>query len=368
MLFDLAPKRRKEDLYDFEGELKAVSDAFRRGRIIMLLAMRRMGKTSLLHTFINEYKVPAVFLDARSIALSGYVNFRSFAIGLGEALNDFMAKSRRAPRLIELLRNVRGVEVGVGVAKVALKWGRKERVDLASLMGRLDEFAGEGGVKVLVAIDEAQELRPIKRVVLNLLAFSYDNLRNVVFALTGSEVGLLYDLLSVHDPDSPLYGRYIHEVKLRRLTEEEALDFLRRGFEEVDVNVSESTLQKAVEALDGVIGWLTFFGWSYYSGNTDLENVMEAAAKQELKELERFLVKSSAEKRYKAILKAIAEKPLRWSAVKRLLEAEEGVEVDDKNFNELLQRLVKLGFVEETANGYGIADPILRYAVGKLLK
>ncbi|MGC8614142.1 MAG: AAA family ATPase, partial [Conexivisphaera sp.] len=58
LLFDLMPKRRREDLYDFEEEMRALMDACAGGRLVVITALRRMGKTSLLLTSLNEGKLP----------------------------------------------------------------------------------------------------------------------------------------------------------------------------------------------------------------------------------------------------------------------------------------------------------------------
>ncbi len=84
--------------------------------------------------------------------------------------------------------------------------------------------------------------------------------------VSGSQVGVLRDFLGVDDPHGALYGRFLHEVRLRRLSREEA-----------------------VERFDGIIGWLTYFGWSYSRGMGGVESILDMAARQEAEELRRFL-------------------------------------------------------------------------------
>lgn len=124
-------------------------------------------------------------------------------------------------------------------------------------------------------------------------------------------------------------------------------------------------IEDAVERLDGVIGWLTFFGWSYVNGVRDLESVVDIASRQEAEELRRFLNKTRSEKRFKTILKLVSQKPMRWSELKKALEFSEGVEIDDHNFNTLLQRLVKAGLIEKRGEHYVVPDPVLSVAIQK---
>ncbi|WP_229709776.1 AAA family ATPase [Vulcanisaeta souniana] len=163
-----------------------------------------------------------------------------------------------------------------------------------------------------------------------LLAYIYDNLDNIVSMLTNSQVGMVYDTLRLNDPKSPLYGRAIMEIKLRRLMDEEYMDFLRSGFRQYGIYVEDYVLRTAVNRLDGIIGWLTLFGWNYVHGNKDLNSIIDTAARD--RKLRVILMKSRAEGRYRVMLRTIAEGPRRWSEIKRAVEAEEGVTVDSHNF------------------------------------
>ncbi|BBE42805.1 hypothetical protein NAS2_1418 [Conexivisphaera calida] len=367
MLFDLMPKRRRKDLYDFEDEMRALMDAYAGGRLVVITALRRMGKTSLLLTSLNEGKLPYVFLDARRVV--GTPGVRGLAEELERGVNEFVAsRSPVSVRFLELLRGVRGVDVDLARPSVSVHWGRKDRVDVATALERLDEAARGAGTRIVVALDEAQELRAAAPWLPRLLAYAYDHLEGIVLAISGSQVGVLRDFLGIDDPHGALYGRFLHEVRLRRLSREEALDFLRRGFSEVEVTPSEGVLQEAVEHFDGIIGWLAYFGWSYSRGMGDVGSILDMAARQEAEELRGFLSRSLAARRYRAILRAATRGPASWSSLKGAVEAEDGVEMDPHNFNELLQRLVKMGFLEREGNGlYVFADRVLATAAAKYL-
>jgi DNA-binding HxlR family transcriptional regulator len=97
----------------------------------------------------------------------------------------------------------------------------------------------------------------------------------------------------------------------------------------------------------------------------DLEEILDEAAMQEAEEIRRFLAKSRSERRYRAILKIVAEGKTRWSEIKRSLEFLEGIGIDDKNFNELLTRLIKAGFIEKIDEMYKVPDIITARAILK---
>ena len=58
---------------------------------------------------------------------------------------------------------------------------------------------------------------------------------------------------------------------------------------------------RAVKALNGTVGWLVYFGWSYVHRVRGLEEVLDIAARQEAEEV---LGKTRSERRYRGILKA----------------------------------------------------------------
>ena len=79
--------------------------------------------------------------------------------------------------------------------------------------------------------------------------------------MTGSEVGLLFDFLKFNAPNAPLFGRYHHDIVLGRFSPELSAEFLRRGFDEGEVKVSEREIKGAIEELDGIVGWLALYGY-----------------------------------------------------------------------------------------------------------
>ena len=218
----------------------------------------------------------------------------------------------------------------------------------------------------MLAIDEAQELRALPQFrVSYLLAHVYDYMENIVVCLTGSQVGLIYDFLRLDDPKSPLYGRPIFEVKLGTLNKEESIDFLNKGFKQAVVKIDETRIEECAEKLGGIIGWLTYYGWYASHKRPSLEKALDNASKLVMKEIHAFISTSRSPRRYKVILEILAMMPLSWSKIKRGLETSEGVEIDGSSFTDLINAMVKMGFVEKQNGLYRIADPVLQYALLK---
>ncbi|MGB9729695.1 MAG: AAA family ATPase [Thermoprotei archaeon] len=367
MLFSLTPKSRKDEHFNFEEELEGLIKSLSLNPITIVVGMRRTGKTSLLKVALNECKYPYIYMDPR---FSTAPNYRDFAYLLKNSLQDFLNRHKSIQkRITDLLKNVKGVEIAVPGFSVDIVWKGERKLELGELFTALDNLGKDIGKPIVFAIDEAQELRKITWISFDkLLAYTYDNLKNIRIVLTGSEIGLLYKFLNIENPNSPLYGRYIHIIKTRRLSHEESIEFLKKGFTELKINIPENTLLKVVENLDGIIGWLTIFGYTCYLNKDkcieNIDKIIDQAieiAKQELTNL----LNTRRSPRYKTLLKTLTTEK-KWSEIKKLLELKEGRTINDKTIKELLQTLIDLSIIEKKDEKYIITDPILRKAIEKM--
>ena len=133
----------------------------------------------------------------------------------------------------------------------------------------------------------------------------------------------------------------------------------------------ESVLHRAVERLDGIIGWLNLFGLASVERGIPNDEAIDYAAKVgksiSRKEFNNFLKdKETARKRYEAIVRFIASRSSSsWSDIKKNLEAKEGRRVPDSRLAELLNKLLDSSFVLKREETYSIADPLLAEAYGR---
>jgi len=72
MLFDVRPKEDKRDLYDREEELSEIRESIDRRVWLSVYGFRRVGKTSVVRTVLNEFNYPYLYFD-----LSPYMGLRS---------------------------------------------------------------------------------------------------------------------------------------------------------------------------------------------------------------------------------------------------------------------------------------------------
>ncbi len=231
---------------------------------------------------------------------------------------------------------------------------------VTSLLKGINEWCKNRGLFFVIALDEAQYLRYGGRVRYDgIIAWSVDNLSNIAYVLTGSEVGMLRDFLRYDDVNAPLYGRFRDEIYLDRFGKKDSVGFLSTGFRESSVDATEAEIDEAVENIGGIVGWLAYYG--YYrcaiglGHEKALAKVFEEGSKILADELERLVARSR--RRYIHVLKAIANGVDRWGEIKSYVSAK-GERVSDTILSSLLRNLVKLGLVEKQGETYSIPDPI----------
>ncbi|AMM53686.1 ATPase [Pyrococcus kukulkanii] len=353
MLFEIKPKSRRKDLYDREKELKEFRDALKLGEnLILILGIRRLGKSSLLNVALNESKLPYAKIDVRSL----YFTFGTIPqdVLVREILESLLRSTRRFRKFrVGLERLVDSIE-GIEVSGLKVRIGRK--VHLIDILEKIDSW----GERVIIAFDEAQYLRFSGLQYDGLIAYAIDNLPNVTFVLTGSEVGMLHDFLGLDNPKKPLFGRYAREIVLERFSRDKSIDFLIKGFSELSIDVPQDEIEDAVEKLDGIVGWLTMYGYlrgvrklSHEEALSELLNMARSLVREELDKI------LSYSKRYGMILKAVSLGNERWSEIKEFVESKTG-RINDAKFSILLRNLVKYGYLDKISGKYRIPDPIVR--------
>ena len=363
MLFDVVPKERREDFYDRDVELSEVLEALRLGeRLIVVYGVRRIGKSSLVNVALRESNLPYVLVDVRELYYNENIVTMPYLIKyLVEGFKKYMKWYEKLgfnlKEALERIREIRIKDYEVEIEPTA-------RIPLTTLLSEINSWCSRHGMRFVFVFDEAQYLRFSNVRYDGILAWAVDNLSNITFILTGSEVGVLREFLRVDDAKAPLYGRYRREVYVDRFTREQSIDFLRQGFKELNLEPDAKELEEVVEVFDGLVGWLTYYG--YYrairklSHKEAMDKVFEEGSKLVLEELMKVIAPSR--KRYTAILKATALGATSWSDIKAYTIAKTGP-ITDKRFTELLKNLVKYGYLVKENNKYKMPDPIVKHVV-----
>jgi uncharacterized protein len=370
MLFDERPKDDIDDLFDRENEIEQFSKCLSDKRpLIIISGQRRAGKTSLLKTMLNGHIQYSIFIDLRNLAPRRYVT-RKDVIGLvRNSLRDFLDRNKEATaKLRDLLKSVKGVNIG----EIGVQLEHKTNIDfdMQNMFSKINEWARRNKEYVVLAIDEAQEFKKVQHLDMSgIIASIYDNCKNVIVVLAGSEVGLLYDFIGKGNPKAKLYGRSYEEIRINPLSIEKSKQFLVMGFKQYGMSLetnrhSNAVMDMAVQRLGGIIGWLIKFGIKCIQRKKITDDVLleieDEGAQLAKAEFESFLATREARKRYEITMQTLAQRPSTWSVIKRSIEIQTGKKMYNKNLSDLIASLEKSGFITKNEQEYMIVDPLLR--------
>ncbi|AFZ70726.1 putative ATPase (AAA+ superfamily) [Caldisphaera lagunensis DSM 15908] len=353
MLFDITPKHNRKDFFDREEEIEKLKEL--RTPILLVLGLRRTGKSSLIRISLNELNLPYIYLDLRMFEQNNYLSYKEFSLELQNEINKL---ANKFPYLIDFLKEIQGIKIFGN--EIKFNWKKKERPSFSSILSAMEKIRK----KVIIVLDEAQELIKLKGInILPSLAYAYDNLKNIKIILSGSEMGMLYEFLKIDDPNSPLYGRAFSTIELKPFNREKAIEFLKRGFEEINIDFKD--YETVYEKIGGIPGWLTYFGFTYME-KKDLEEsinlTLEYAKKLIIKEFNNFLIgREVARKRYETIMNLLKECKT-WSDVKKALELEEGIEISDSEVYNYLMQLMKHSWIKKENRNYCVSEPLISQA------
>ncbi len=360
MYFDVVPKERKEDFYNRKKELGDFLEAVNlKERLIIVYGIRRIGKSSLVRVALNELQQPFILIDVREIYFRANTITDQYLVE--SIVNNFVKHMKWYEKIgfniKEALKRIKKIRV----RDYEIEIEPSSRIPLTLLLSEINSWCEKHGLRFILVLDEAQYLRYSNTRYDGIIAWTIDNLEHITIVLTGSEVGVLRDFLRIEDPKAPLFGRYRREIYLDRFNSIQSQEFLKTGFKQLGLEISEEEINDTVSLLDGVVGWLTYYG--YYRGirrishKEALNKVFQEGSKLILEELGRIIAPSK--RRYLAILKAIALGLTRWSEIKAYVTAKIGY-INDKRFTELLRKLVKYGYIAKINNEYHIIDPVVR--------
>lgn len=320
MYFDPQAKQKPEDFFNFEVLQQELRKALGDPHIplIAVHGLRRTGKTSLIRVVLNSSRKKYVWFDGREI-----VSRNEFFIRLSEEVGKLRRFKIKGVSL-------KGISWSLDLHKKDLDYLNKQKITLV--------------------IDEVQLLKKMK--IDYLLASIFDNYPQIKTVVSGSEKGMLMNFLGQGNAKAPLYGRAVFELQTCRLTKEEGFNFLREGGRKLDHPLKEEEILEAIQQLDGIIGWLTKYGWYRLRlpHKTALQKTREEGGHVAREEFIRFAARS--EKIYLRILKAMKE-GARWEEIRKQTQT------SDTQLSLMLKRMIDYGFVEKTEQVYRIADPLL---------
>ena len=356
--FSDRPITRLEDLYG-EGHRSAVEklrEAVDKGYFIAVLGARRVGKTSVVKTFLNHYGYKFLYFD-----LSPYMGLRAVSF------------QYLIPAEIGFNEKVLSSEAQLSLALISLRIKKVKltgEVFQANMLSLLRELNNKYN-RFVIVFDEAQVLAFVKGInYRGLLQFIHNNYRNIVVILTGSMPGLLEKIISPISAEEPGFARYIEEIHVPRWSREETVNFLKEGFKNKNISFREEELYEVYEELSGIPGFISYYGLLRLRGLKHEEALAKTenyAISQWENDLKTFL-KVYNSPLYIDVLSILAKAltGATWSEIEDELERKLGRPISKSTLHRILVNLLKAGIIQKQRGKYIIIDRSLKKAVNKL--
>ncbi len=317
MLFSLKPKENRRELFGRESELEELK-RLTKTEWVIILGRKMTGKTSLLKVFLKE-------MNGIYVNLSGIKSIEGL--------------------VTELTKNIIRTEAGIDLKILKLSFTKLAEDVFSRLEGRI------------VGLDEAQNLP--SNYFLKLLKKIWDTY-DIRFIFTGSAMGLYKKLL---DPKyaSPMFGRIPAKLELKPFTTITSIEFLKRGFSECKMSISEQEINETVETLNGYVGWLTYYGNLRCVRKIPhleaLRETSEQGIQATLEEIKAFLRSRKNDELYIKILKYL---PAKWSELLKITK------VNSKVLNDALETLQETFLVRKINRTYTTTDNLIKRAIIQL--
>lgn len=159
MLFDESVKEKLEDFFNRDEEIDLLRNAIITGRkLILVLGIRRIGKSSLIRVVLNSMKIPYLYFDIRAV-YHKYHSITNYSLyQLIETNINNIIKSNLWSRIGDYLKRIKEISI----AGVRVRFNKKINQYFPlfyRIFNAIDEWCTGEGKKAVIVFDEAQYLR-----------------------------------------------------------------------------------------------------------------------------------------------------------------------------------------------------------------
>ena len=215
-----------ENVLDREEEIAQLLSLAGGGHYVRLFAPRRFGKTSLLRKTLADAQAGAmvpVLVD-----LYGVLSFADVTIRIERAYSQLQGPIRRT---IESILRTTGLGLSLGAPGISVKLQLEPRTDplpaLHALLDLPERVADRSGSRVLVALDEFQDIAKVQDFDKLLRSHIQHQGESASYVFCGSEPGMMRELFDTKG--RPLYGQ-AQPLRLGRLADADVALYIGERF------------------------------------------------------------------------------------------------------------------------------------------
>jgi hypothetical protein len=244
--FALVPYVSKEYFCDREEETKTIVEYLVNGSNITLISPRRYGKTGLIYRIFDEIEQQKVDVNTCYVDIYATETLEDFIKVFSEAVIASLEKKKAVKSFFQFLGGLRPMLSydplsGNPELTLIFRSDYEKKQTLASIL----QFIEKQDKKVVVAIDEFQQIRYYGINMEALLRSYIQPLQNVQFIFCGSKKHLMTEMFT--DARNPFYES-TRCLYLEKIDRDIYAEFIVRMFEKGKKAVTQ-------EALDFILDW-----------------------------------------------------------------------------------------------------------------
>ncbi|MCJ7448582.1 MAG: ATP-binding protein [Bacteroidales bacterium] len=257
---------------DREDELTKIGSYLKSENHLILISPRRFGKTSLIRKLLNESRRRYVYLDMQLVIseedFASQLLKRIYRIFPLQKLKGYIKSFRLIPSVI--------LNPVTGEVEITFKPGSKDLAPLEDVLNLIEKL-GKESEKIIVVLDEFQDIFRINSGLDRMLRSVIQNHRNINYVFMGSSESMIRDIFEKKDSSFYRFGSLITLGKIPEEKFRLFLEYRFTGFVKEAGPVSEAILN-----ISGSHPYYTqqlaFTVWELLSRSDDVSGIVEAAA------------------------------------------------------------------------------------------
>ncbi|MDT8402459.1 MAG: ATP-binding protein [Bacteroidales bacterium] len=265
----------KPYFFNREKELARIRDVLNSPNHLTIISPRRYGKTSLIRRALSGRKERHIFMDMQVILtpedLAAQLLKRVYRISPFSRIKNMVRSFRVVPSLV--------LNPSTGEIDVNFKADDKSSsYPLEDVLNMIEKLGSENK-RIVVALDEFQEIFRIDKTLDRLLRSIMQNHKNINYILAGSSESMMREIFE--DKKSPFY-HFASVMTLKGLPEKEFRGFLTERFKDISKHSKElsSQILQVTGCQPYYTQQLASFTWDSLKREGYTENIISKAVEE----------------------------------------------------------------------------------------
>ncbi|AAT43516.1 AAA family ATPase [Picrophilus oshimae] len=345
------------ELYDRKDEISDILKSYKTRQPLAVTGYRRMGKSSILNAARSILEKNDVLVVKFNI--EGITSVNDYSSRLLNALIDSISKRYRLKYYREEIKRKINLFLG-GIEQIGIRFDNFEfilkryndyldnRLKASEIIENIidmpEKFAEDLGTKMVLMIDEFQYIRMLKEPfpeILRTMRSRFNEHKNVNYIISGSETGILDEMLNNHD--EPFYA-FFKNIEIGPFNHDQSIDFLSAGFKDMNLTCDIETLEKIYIITGGIPAWLNLAGIDLSWNKCSIDSFLQDPTYKNIINHE---------------LSMLTRNEL--SLIKMLSSGKGFNEIKISNKYRVVKSLIRHGLVRKINNEYKISDNLINY-------